>query len=141
MVKAFSLLTVLNFALTALPTIYAQGGEPLGLMDLNGREVLAAKYSEVRYLGSGLYLTRDMAPGLAPGNKYFLVNREGKQLKVRVPSGAEFTGVYSLGSSPSTTENTSSSLPDDAIIVFSSQNKFGLCDPAGREIYRPGTAP
>lgn len=132
--NAFSLLKVITSALTVLP-IYAHGGEPLGLVDSNGREVLAAKYSEVRYLGSGLYLTRNMAPGLAPGDKYFLFNRDGKQLEVLVPGGAEFTGVYSLGFPPSTSEKTSSAaLSHNALVVFSRQGKFGLCDSAGKEV-------
>ncbi len=132
---ASPLLKFLTSALSVLP-IYAHGGEPLGLMDSDGREILAAKYSEVHFLGNGLYLTRSMAPGLAPGCKYSLFNRDGKELEVRVPAGAEFIGVYSLGPSRMTNEKTSffPALPDKALVIFSRQGKFGLCDSAGKEV-------
>lgn len=98
-------------------------------MDAHGKEIIPARYSQIRCLGSGFYVVRSVAPGLQLGNELFLFNRDGKPIAANVPSSSKFAGVFDLGTvKGASTEE----LPPDAVLIFSKNKKLGLCDTRGK---------
>ncbi len=126
------LINVASIACIVVPAHEFQGN-PLGLMDSQGKEVIPAHYSEIRYLSSGYYLTRSVEPGLKPGKQLTLFNRIGKEIAVSVPTGSFFAGVYSIGTKNdgSDRNNVLDALPDQSLLIFSKDGRLGLCDKKG----------
>lgn len=123
------LLSVLPAFATIYP-IYQFDGDPLGVTDSTGHQILPNKYSRIRYLGHGLYLACDIASGLAEGKNLYLFDRDGAQIEVKTPPKSTFAGVYSFGvvgdKEPAT--EIFRTLPSDSLVVFSEEEKFGLCN-------------
>lgn len=118
---------LLSLSFTVFPSFFR--GEPIGLMDAEGREIIPAKYSQIRCLGAGFYIVRSVAPGLQLGNELFLFNRKGKPIAANVPSSTKFAGVFDLGTVKGSSKEE---LPPDAVLIFSHNKKLGLCDTKGK---------
>lgn len=116
---------------------YSYQNNLVTLCDKNRRELSPTQFSRVDYLGHGLYLCW----GTNPQDKYeygkerFLYNRNGEKLNVPVPEGSNFVHVCWLGAAAERDSNLElTQLPEDALLRFSSENQFGLCNPKGEII-------
>jgi len=125
------LINILSACLTIFP-IYSFDGNQLGLMDSNGKVIVPAEYSEIRYLDKSLYLMRTVDLGLEVGKRVFLFDHDGKDVMVNVPEGSEFAGIYHLpADANSATICKTHSLPKGTLQIFRRHEKFGLCTENG----------
>lgn len=136
------LLTVFlcSFIGGASPTpdgLYSCDGNPVGLCDLQNREILAAQYSAILYVGHGIFLalSRNPVDRFEYGNDRHLFNRDGSELTVTPPQGSDLMQVFWLGKEADRNRDLLfSALPGDAIFRFRSGQKYGLCNAKGKVI-------
>jgi hypothetical protein len=114
---------------------YNYTGHPLGIIDSNGKVIVAPAYSRITYLEHGLYLTKSAGIGAFEGSQIELFNRDGRKLEVKVPAGTEFYGVYYLGSVGKLRSSLAiDTLPPDAVVIFRRNGRYGLCTTTGDEV-------
>ena len=126
-----ALINLLSVSFTIFP-VYRFDGNALGVIDSQGKVIIPDKYSQIQYLGHGLYVTRNIEPGLRPGDSFQLFDRSGQEIKVKVPANSKFAGVYSLGDNASDKEICRTHrLPKGCLFVFSKDNRYGLANDDG----------
>ncbi|MBX9952823.1 MAG: WG repeat-containing protein [Candidatus Obscuribacterales bacterium] len=112
-------------------------GNPVGLCDLQKREILAPRFSSITYVGNGIFLalSRNEEDRFEYGNDRRLFNSDGKELKVTLPQGCDLMQVFWLGEKAERIRDLPLAvLPNDAMFRFRSSQKFGLCDANGKII-------
>lgn len=113
-------------------------GDPVGLSDLNGRELTPAKYSSIRHFGHGLYFARS----INAENKYFLgderflLNGRGREFKITVPADSTFHEIFWFGAKADADENAVfEQPPQDMLLVFKSKKgSLGVCNVNGKVV-------
>jgi hypothetical protein len=115
--------------------------ERQGLTDLNGKQILPARYASITYAGNGLFTVREKFPPIGRNNKSsykdktFVINRDGTRIAAAVPPGSTLTNIRYFGKKAEISHLASPhSLQDDAMIVFSKDQNLGICDKRGKVI-------
>lgn len=112
-----------------------------GLTDLRGRELVPAIYPSIDYFGYGLFVISLREPGKRQSfsNEKLLVNSKGVKLKFELPEGTFFSRVLWVGEKTEGVKNyVLDDLPDDCLIVFRTEQNFGICDKNG-EVFLPAS--
>ena len=112
-------------------------GNPVALCDSQKCEVIPAKYSQIDYVGHGLFIATSVNPidRYVFGTKRHLFNNKGVELAVKVPEGGKFAQVSWLGAKAELESNlVFEQLPAEALIRFSVGDRFGLCDLQGNVV-------
>lgn len=134
-----------NLAWAELPFSNLELGNDHGLTDLKGKELLPPIYAGIRYLGHGLFLLKQRC---AEPEKRFdcarekiLLNSKLKKVKTTVPTGTTFERVLWLGKRAAKDDTLIvDGIADDALLVYRTENYFGVCDSNGRQILPPDCA-
>lgn len=112
-------------------------GDLFGLIDETGKEIIKAKYARIEYERNGIFVVTEVnnKNKIVSQNAKRLFNFEGDELKYSIPDGACFVQVAYLGREAHEDKNLNvMSLPQDALIVFVQNKKYGLCSPDGKLI-------
>lgn len=112
-------------------------GNPVAVCDLQKHEIIPAKYSQIDYVGHGLFIATSVNPidRYVFGAEKHLFNNKGIELGVKVPEGGRFAQISWLGVKADQDSNlVFERLPDDALIRFSDGDRFGLCDSQGNVV-------
>ena len=116
-------------------------GDPVGVTDLEGKELIPCKYAKIKYIGHGLFL----ASGINPQDRYLegsdkhLFNRDGVELKVRLPGEAKLQEVLWLGEAADKDPDLEiNALPEETLFLFDANNLRGICDQRGIVRFAPG---
>lgn len=115
-------------------------GDRFGLVDSTQREIIPANYSEINYIGHGLFDCEgiDANDRFCKNDKHYIFNRDGKELTPPLSEGVWYWHILWLGEKSETkTEDDLMSLPDDSVLVIRKDQKIGLCDPRGNIIAEP----
>jgi len=110
-------------------------GDLFGLIDDTGREIIKAKYARIDYERNGIFVVTEVNSKnrIVSENAKRLFNFEGDELKFTLPDGAYFVQMAYLGKEAQEDKNLNiSELPEDALIVYVHDKKFGLCFPNGK---------
>jgi hypothetical protein len=112
-------------------------GNPVAICDSLKRELIPAKYSQIDYVGYGLFIATSVNPldRYVFGTEKHLFNNRGVELAVKVPEGGKFAQVSWLGAKAELDSNlVFEQLPPETIIRFSVADRFGLCDLQGNVV-------
>lgn len=108
-----------------------------GLIDETGREIIKAKFARIEYERNGVFVVTEVnnKNRVVGENAKRLFNFEGDELKFLLPKGACFVQLAYLGKEAQDDKSYNIlTLPDDALIVFVQNKKYGLCQPSGKVI-------
>lgn len=112
-------------------------GNPVAICDLQKHELIPARYSQIDYVGHGLFIATSVNPldRYVFGTEKRLFNNKGVELAVKVPEGAKFAQVFWLGAEADLDSNlVFEQLPAGALVRFSVGERFGLCDRQGNVV-------
>ncbi|MDX2106053.1 MAG: WG repeat-containing protein [Candidatus Melainabacteria bacterium] len=111
------------------------GCDLFGLIDETGREVIKAKYARIEYERNGIFVVTEVnhKNKVKMQNSKRLFNFEGDELKFSLPDGARFVQLAYLGKEAQEDKNLNvMSLPEDALLVFVQNKKYGICFASGK---------
>lgn len=112
-------------------------GDLFGLIDETGREIIKAKFARIEYERNGIFVVTEVnrKNKIVLQNSKRLFNFEGDELKFALPDGARYVQLAYLGKEAQEDKNFNvMSLPEDALIVFVQNKKYGLCFPSGKVV-------
>jgi len=124
-------------ALNVPEDVLEYNGDLFGLIDDTGREIIKAKYARIEYERNGVFVVTEVnnKNRVVGENAKRFFNYEGDELKFSIPDGARFVQFAYLGKEAQDDKSYNIlTLPDDALIVFVQNKKYGLCLPSGKII-------
>lgn len=118
---------------------FSGDGNLYGLLDQNGKTVVPPKYSQIDYAGRGFFIMSSVnsQDPYARGDERYLFNVDGVQVPLKVPEGAHFRRILWLGEGLQESDAPLKKLPENALITFVKNERYGVCDISGNTIVRP----
>jgi hypothetical protein len=115
-------------------------GNPVGLADLKGREIIPPKFSRIQYVGHDLFMMygANSADRYTLGDDRFIFNKNGTELKVVPPQGTQLRQILWLGDQADRSPDmTLSTLPKETLLRFVKDERLGICDVNGNVVVEP----
>ena len=104
----------------------------VGVSDLQGNEIIPAKYSRIEYKENGIFLASDSVNGITD-----LYGFNGSKLKYSLPPGAKFVDVHWKKLLLKIAEAEFKEVPDNLLISFQRNGGIGLCNGRGETLLLP----
>jgi hypothetical protein len=112
-------------------------GKLVGLSDKQRREIIAPRYSQIDYVGNGIFRawTKNPESNLEHGTERILFNYNGQKLEAKVPAGSKLVNVFWLGKEEDKNPDLLlNKLPDTTLLRFALGNVYGLCNTKGEVV-------
>ncbi len=109
-------------------------GNPSGLTDLEGKQILPAIYANIHYVGNGIFVATDISKADPfRWGEHHIFNKQGKELPYKVPDGGVFVDVFSLGNdADKDLTKTCDEFPKGSLLRYRTSFENGLCTPEGK---------
>jgi len=148
---------LVNFSIGSAPSMAAESafiGGSIGVVDTHRHQIIPSKFSQIDYLGLGLYQTTsiDLPDQFSYGKIHEIYDHDGHLLKLKIPEGCTFDGLYWMGekaegkrqaeekeNSPPMLKSSDllKYLPADALLRVKRNNYFGISDVQGNLVLEP----
>jgi hypothetical protein len=117
------------------PDDHIYDGKLRGLVDGNGKQILAQAFGDIAYAGNGLYIATE-----TDENHYYhfsarkrIFNKDGQEQPFKLPPKSRLFCVLSLGhGADGDLSQQLDRLPKETILCCAEQKKLGACDISGR---------
>ncbi len=109
------------------------------IIDTAGREIVPCNFRSVSYVGSGLFLLREVTDtnSVQPSASGHVVNEHGKELQVQVPKNTFLTNLFLPKSADGKAAWAGTSPPAGSIVEIYSSQGYGLADLEGNILLEP----
>ncbi len=109
------------------------------IIDSAGREIVPCRFRSVSYVGSGLFLLREVAEGSGAQQLVVVhvVDRDGKNVQVHVPKDTILTNLFVPLTAAREFAPATTVLPTGTIVEIKSSQGYGLADLEGQVILEP----
>lgn len=111
-----------------------------GIIDCKGKEIVSCDHKAIRYLGNGLYFSRDLNRNRKLDDlEGQVIDADGKPVPIRLPDGTVLINLFILDDSSSSKflNQTNSKLPRYCAIQVKGPQGIGLCATDGRMLISP----
>jgi hypothetical protein len=119
------------------PDDHVYDGKLRGLVDGNGKQILAPIFADIVYVGNGLYTATETDPHhhyhFSARKQIF--NNDGRKQTFKLPSGSRLFCVLSLGEvADRNISKQIDRLPKNTFLCCANERKLGACDLRGKLI-------
>lgn len=141
--RIHTFLFALVFVTLSVPA--AQASENAGVVDLQDKTIIPFEYSNIEYLGNGLYKcfeqTMELANSTAPRlvrqpYSFKILNSDGKEIQLNFPSAFQLVRIYIPDSYPKEDKHLNA-LPANAFIEVKGPKGLGLWKSTGERVIEP----